>query len=192
MDLIELQDKAAICEECELYKTRKVPVFAKGNPEANIMIVGMCPGPDENSLDNEMGWPFVGKAGNLLDKILKDVSLGYKDVYITNIVKCFLSPGIRLENIWIDRCMAYLIGQITYIEPKIVLTLGADASRALLNKSISTSMGSMRKKRYKFTDNISIITTYHPSYLLRGGGKKHKDYEKVLKDFNWVKEIINR
>jgi len=192
MNLIELQDVAATCTDCSLHKGRQTPVFAKGNPEAPIMIIGMCPGPDENSLENEEGWPFVGRAGKLLDDILQDAELTYKDVYITNVVKCFLKPGIRLDDLWIDRCMPYLMGQIMNIEPKILVTLGADASRSLLNKPLSASLGSMRKKRYKFTDKISIISTYHPSYFLRSGGRKHPHYNKILKDLAWVKEILSR
>ena len=192
MNLSELQDSAANCVLCSLSNNRKVPVFAKGNPFAKIMVCGMCPGPDENDTTNSVGWPFIGRAGKHLDEILEDSKLTQKDVYITNVVKCFLKPGIRLANEWIDSCLPYLIGQIGIIEPKVILALGADAGRALLNKSTSTSLASMRGKRYKFTNNISIIVTYHPSYFLRAGGRKHKHYKRILDDIKWVKEIIDR
>ncbi len=192
MNLIELQDEASTCKICSLNKDRIVPVFAKGSPDAKIMVCGMCPGPDENNKFNRVGHPFIGRAGKLLDDILADSNLTQKDVYITNVVKCFLKPGIRLTDDWIDSCLPYLIGQIGLIEPKVVITLGADAGRAVLNKKKSVSMGSMRGKRYKFTDNISIIATYHPSYFLRGGGRKHRDYDKILDDFEWAKEVISR
>lgn len=192
MNLGELQDLAAQCNLCDLCKDRKAPVFAKGNPFSDIMLCGMCPGPDENDERNEQGWPFIGRAGKHLDEILEDTNLTQKDVYITNVVKCFLRPGIRLIDRWIDSCFPYLIGQIGSIEPKIILALGADAGRALLNKPQSTSLASMRGKRYKFTDNISIIVTYHPSYFLRAGGRKHKHYHRILDDIEWVKEILSR
>ena len=192
MNLIKLQSFAAECNSCELHKDRITPVFAKGSPDAKIMICGMCPGPDENSIDNNNGWPFIGRAGQLLDQILDDVELTQKDVYITNVVKCYLKPGIRLEDSWINSCFPYLINQICFVRPKVVVGLGADAGRALLNKPKTTSLGSMRDKRYKLTDETSIIVTYHPSYFLRAGGKKHKHYDKIIEDLNWVKDIINR
>ena len=192
MDLIKLQDAAACCTDCELHVNRQVPVFAKGSPDASIMICGMCPGPDENDPSNAKGWPFIGRAGQLLDNILEDTSLTFKDVYITNVVKCYLKPGIRLEDDWIDRCFPYLINQIGLIKPKIVLALGADAARALLNKPKSTGLGTMRGKRYKLNNETSIIVTYHPSYFLRAGGRKHKHYNRILDDIAWVKEILNR
>ena len=192
MDLIELQDEASKCKLCNLSKDRNVPVFAKGNPYSKIMICGMCPGPDENSSTNKMGWPFVGRAGKHLDEILEDTGLTQKDVYITNVVKCFLRPGIRLEDEWIDGCFPYLVNQICEIEPIIIVALGADAGRALLNKSKSESLDSMRGKRYKFTDKISIIVTYHPSYFLRAGGRKHPHYNRIIDDIEWVKAIIKR
>jgi DNA polymerase len=190
MDLIELQDTAAKCRECELCENRKMAVFAKGSPDAKIMICGMCPGPDENEPDNAQGWPFVGRAGQLLDQILEDTQLTLKDVYITNVVKCYLKPGIRLEDDWIDKCFPYLINQVALIQPKVVLALGSDAARALLNKPKSTSLGSMRDKRYKLTDETSIIVTYHPSYFLRSGGRKHKHYGRILEDISWAKEVL--
>ena len=192
INLIKLQDFAASCEECELYKTRITPVFAKGSPDAGIMICGMCPGPDENNLDNLQGWPFIGRAGQLLDQILEDTSLTLKDVYITNVVKCYLKPGIRLEDVWINKCFPHLIRQVALVKPKVVLALGADAARALLNKPKTVSLGSMRGKRYKLTDETSIIVTYHPSYFLRSGGRKHKHYDRILDDIAWAKEILNR
>ena len=192
MSLEEVQNQAESCISCELHTTRLTPVFAKGSPFSKIMICGMCPGPDENSEFNEVGHPFVGRAGKHLNEILEDTNLTQKDVYITNVVKCYVKPGIRLEDRWIDCCLPYLINQIACIEPKVIVALGADAGRALLNKSVSTSLSSMRGKRYKFTDNISIVVTYHPSYFLRSGGRKHKHYNRILEDLEWVKEIVNR
>lgn len=192
MNLIELQDTVATCEQCELCKNRKVPVFAKGNPDARLMLVGMCPGPEENKEANEEGWPFIGRSGKLLDQAMVDSDLTLKDVYITNLIKCFLSPGLKLKEEQIEKCFPYLIEQIVNIKPIVVLVLGTDAGRALLNNSKSTSLASMRGKRYKFTDKMSVIVTYHPSYLVRFGGVLHKNYKDFVADLSWCKEIINR
>lgn len=191
MNLTELQTKAKECTLCSLHTSRVIPVFSKGNSKAKLMICGMCPGTDENSLDNVHKLPFVGKSGKHLDEILSDVSLTLQDVYITNVVKCFLKPGIRLKDEWINNCMPYLICQISIIKPKIIIALGTDAGRALLNKSISTSLASMRNKLYSFNNMCNVIVTYHPSYFLRAGGRNHKHYYRILEDLNYAKKIIS-
>lgn len=113
MDLQTLQDTAALCKGCELYEGRLRPVFAKGNPVAEIMICGMVPADEENKI----GLPFVGRAGKLLDRILMDAALTMDDVYITNLVKCYLSAGLPLKPDWIAACLSYLIVQIDIISP---------------------------------------------------------------------------
>lgn len=99
---------------------------------------------------------------------------------------------MRLKDNWINSCMSYFTGQVSVIEPKVILALGLDAGRALLNKPQSTTLDSMRGKRYKFTDSISIIVTYHPSYFAMAGGRNHKHYSRMIEDIEWVKEILNR
>jgi uracil-DNA glycosylase len=193
MDLIDVQEEASVCSLCTISKDRKIPVFAKGNPDAKIMLCGMCPGSEENSVFNRVGHPFVGKSGKFLDKILDKSKLTLKDVYITNVVKCYVgTSGVKLTNEWINNCFPYLIEQIGAIEPKVILTLGTDAGRTILNLPKSTSLESIRGKRYKFTDKISIIATYHPSYILRFGGNKNANYNNFLDDISWAKEIISR
>ena len=86
MNLSDLQDQAAKCNQCGLSNTRGAPVFAKGSPFSKILICGMCPGPEENHPSNEMGWPFIGRSGKLLDEILIDTNLTQRDVY-----NCFCS-----------------------------------------------------------------------------------------------------
>jgi len=106
--LEKVRTVAAECVACELYKGRINPVFDKGNPIAKIMICGMVPAHDENLA----GVPFVGRAGKLLDIILHDVNLTYNDVYITNLVKCFVAAGKPLSKKWIDSCRPFLDEQI--------------------------------------------------------------------------------
>lgn len=184
VDIFELESYAADCEECSLHNNRINPVFAKGNLNSSIFICGMVPAHEENAV----GIPFVGRAGKLLDHILEQCGLDLNDVYITNIVKCCLAPGIPLKQEWVDTCLPYLVAQISELKPKVILTLGKDASDGLFGRKTS-SMGSIRGKVFYYGDDIRVVPTYHPSYLLRGGGKKHKDMHKVLADFELAKSI---
>jgi len=186
MEFQELVDAASTCCQCDLYKNRNVPVFSKGNPKADIIICGMCPGPKEN----EKGVPFVGKSGQLLDGVLSDAGLSLDDVYITNIVKCFVAPGTPLKDSWIAACISYFIAEITIVNPKLLISLGADASRALLNKPLNTPMFKMRNKLYQYTHSISLLATYHPSYFVRNGGTKHIHYDRIVEDFTLALHII--
>lgn len=186
MELQALQDAAAFCKSCELHKGRINPVFAKGNPNAKLMICGMVPADEENKI----GLPFVGRAGKLLDKILADSILTIDDVYITNLVKCYLAAGLPLKADWIDSCLSYLIVQIDIIKPKAIITLGKDSSITLLGLDPKTSLGTIVGKVFEYGD-AKVIPTYHPSYLLRGGGEKHKSYSNVIKDFSLAKELLD-
>jgi len=185
MDLELLQQSAASCKGCELHTGRINPVFAKGNPEAKIMVCGMVPADEEN----KVGLPFVGRAGQLLDKILADIGKTINDVYITNLVKCYLAAGLPLKQSWIDNCLPYLIVQINLIQPKVIITLGKDATFNLLGLDNKTALGKVRGTVDQYDSNIKVIPTYHPSYLLRGGGEKHKSYLDVINDFLLAEKI---
>ena len=180
--LLMVEKRAAGCTLCELHTNRIKPVFSRGD-STGFMVLGMVPGPDEN----EAGSPFVGRAGNLLDIILGDTDLIGK-VYITNIVKCALKPGIALKQDWIDNCILYLLAQISRLQPKIILTLGADATNGLLGNPLDTKIGDLRGRAHDYM-GTHVVPTYHPSYLLRGGGVQHKQYSKVIEDFELAKFI---
>jgi len=188
MTLEELEAIAANCTLCSLCKTRTNPVFAKGNPQARLMICGMVPGPEED----KAGIPFVGRSGQLLDKILANVGITLDNVYITNLVKCWLKPGLNLQSDWIATCMPYLIAQLSVIQPYVVITLGLPASTTFLGLSAETRMGSIRGKVYTYSaaTKIEVVPTYHPSYLLRKGGESSDDYPKVLDDFELANYIL--
>lgn len=188
MNLQQLEKAAAVCTECSLHKGRNNPVFAKGNTESKIIICGMVPAHEET----KAGIPFVGRSGKLLDIILEEVGFSLNNVYITNICKCFLEPGKPLQQEWIDRCLPYLLVQIQLIKPKIIITLGKDSSINLLGLNEDISLGKMRKNTFLYQDKIRVIPTYHPSYLLRKGGKNSPDYGKVIDDFLSAKEILNK
>lgn len=188
MDLNVLRNTAAECRLCDLHKSRIKPVFDKGNPQSKLMICGMVPAHEEN----EAGIPFVGRAGKLLDEILKESNLNSEDVYITNLVKCCLSPGKPLEEDWIAHCLPYIIVQINILKPKTILALGADASINLLGLDPKPQMWTIKGKVFSYDKDIQLIPTYHPSYLLRGGGKKHSKYSSVVDDFLLAVESSNR
>jgi len=181
-----LRERVAICELCNLYKTRVNPVFDKGNSNSLIMICGMVPAHDENM----QGEPFVGRAGKLLDVILAAVGLTYDDVYITNLVKCFVAAGQSLEKSWVDSCRPYLMEQIRITNPHVIITLGADASRSLCDLAGNIPMHRMRGRALYHSKETMIVPTYHPSYLLRKGGIKSEQGKEVLKDFDLAKKCL--
>jgi uracil-DNA glycosylase family 4 len=185
MDLELLKNKASICDLCDLSNGRIKPVFDKGNSSSSIMICGMVPASEENKI----GLPFVGRAGKLLDRVLELTGLSIDNVYITNLVKCYLAAGLLLQQTWIDNCLPFLLTQISIINPKVILSLGKDASCTLLGLDKSISLGKIRGEIYEYGIGISVLPTYHPSYLLRGGGESHKDFDKVIHDFNLAVEI---
>jgi len=192
MNLEQLQQIASGCNLCELFHGRKKPVFARGNPNSKIMICGMCPGPDENKI----GSPFVGTAGKVLDEIIAYSNL--EDVYITNLVKCFVQPGTSLKPEWVANCTPYLIVQLAILKPKIIVGLGADVCNFLVNRDLSNphldnqdqKIGQMRGKIHKATLGTKLVATYHPSYLARGGGSQHRQFQTVVNDFNLALNYI--
>lgn len=181
-----LRQQVAVCELCNLYKDRKNPVFDKGNPNAMLMICGMVPARDEN----EQGIPFVGRAGKLLDTILAAAGLTYDDVYITNLVKCFVAAGQSLDRRWVESCRPYLMEQIRIINPHVIITLGADSSRSLCDLAGNIPMNKMRGQALYYSKETMIVPTYHPSYLLRKGGVKSEAYKDVLQDFDLAKKCL--
>jgi len=140
----------------------------------------MCPGPDEN----KVGIPFVGAAGKILDSILNQMNY---QTYITNLVKCYVQPGIPLDQKWMNICFPYFVIQMNIIRPKVVIALGKDVSNFLLNRD--EKIGALRNKAYDYLSS-KLICTYHPSYLARGGGENHRDYIKVINDFNMATKYI--
>ena len=185
MSLSEIREEAASCIACSLHEGRLNPVFDKGNPNSSVMICGMVPATEEN----KAGLPFVGRAGKLLDTILESVGWTYDDVYITNLVKCFVAAGNPLKQEWVETCRFYLEEQIKTINPYVIITLGADSSQDLCDLP-KTPVGKMRGRIIYYNDNTVIVPTYHPSYLLRKGGIISDDYPKVVADFNLAKRCL--
>ena len=184
MTLENLEQEAADCTACELHAGRLQPVFAKGDHTSDIMICGMVPAKEENAT----GIPFVGKAGKLLDVMLEEVGLTDK-VYITNLVKCFVASGETLSSDSIKECGKFLDRQILMTRPKIIISLGADAS-FYLTKSDAKSLGDMIGKTFFYDKHLQILTTYHPSYIIRNGGDGSEEYITALETLKLAKKLI--
>lgn len=184
MTLEELQLKASGCTACDLHTGRINTVFAKGDHTSDIMICGMVPAHEENM----SGIPFIGRSGKLLDHMLMATDL-FGKVYVTNLVKCFLAAGEKLDPKWISACSPFLDRQIRMTRPKVIIALGADAS-FYLTKSNAKSLGDIRGEVFRYDKQIKIIPTYHPSYLLRKGGANSQEYVDVIKDIKLAKKLV--
>ena len=174
------------CIRCKLHKGRTNLVFGVGNPSAELMFVGEGPGADEDA----QGEPFVGRAGQLLNNMIKAMGLRREDVYIANVVKC-RPPGNRTpEPDECETCSPFLMRQIAVIRPRVVVALGATAAKNLL--AMNSSLGDLRGRFYDFKPAGSdssfpgarLAVTYHPAYLLRDPrqkGEAWKDLQMVMK-----------
>lgn len=172
--LIKLNNLIKDCTKCPLHKSRNKFVFGVGNPDADVMVIGEGPGADED----KQGEPFVGRAGKLLNDILKAINFQREEVYIANIVKC-RPPGNRTPVIEeMDACFPYLAKQIELIKPKLILALGLTAAQGLLRKR--DSLTSMRGKIFDYK-GIKTMVTYHPAALLRNPQWKRGCWEDVQK-----------
>jgi uracil-DNA glycosylase len=179
------------CTRCPLHKQgRKQIVFGVGNPKAELMFVGEGPGADED----EQGEPFVGRAGQLLNNMIKAMGLRREEVYIANVVKC-RPPGNRTpEREECETCSPFLMRQIAVIKPKVVVALGAVAAKTLL--AMNASMAQLRGRFYDFKpagtrssdpnwDGCKLAVTYHPAFLLRDPRQKGEawtDLQMVMKE----------
>jgi DNA polymerase len=170
-ELALIEARAKVCVKCgELSRCRHSVVFGVGSPRAEIMFVGEAPGHDEDM----QGEPFVGRAGELLTKII--TAMGYKreDVYIANVLKCRPPQNRTPLPDEISNCLPYLLSQIELIQPKIIVALGATAVRSLLD--VHLGITKMRGHWYTFRD-IPIMPTFHPAYLLRNPPAKKEVWE---------------
>jgi len=167
------------CTRCRLHQQgRKQIVFGVGNPKAELMFIGEAPGADED----QQGEPFVGRAGQLLNNMIKAMGLRREDVYIANIIKC-RPPGNRTpEHDECEPCSPFLMRQIAVIKPKVIVALGAVAAKTLL--AINAPMSELRGHWYDFR-GTRLAVTYHPAFLLRDPRQKKeawKDLQMVMKE----------
>jgi len=169
------------CKKCRLHELRKNIVVGEGNPNATLMFIGEGPGEDE---DNS-GRPFIGRAGQLLTKIIEAMKLKRDDVYIANIVKCRPPNNRTPSDDEVISCSPYLMKQISVIKPKVIVTLGAPSTCTLFNQKIKIS--SVRGRFYDWKDGIKLMPTFHPAYLLRNP----VDKKLVWEDMQKVMEFLN-
>ena len=172
--LEELRREMLACHKCPLGKTRTNLVFGIGDPKANLMFMGEAPGRDEDL----QGEPFVGRAGQLLTKIIEAIGMNRSDVYIANVLKCRPPENRNPLPEEIALCMPYLLKQIEMIQPKVLCALGTFAAQTLLNTK--APVGTLRGKFHDYK-SIPMMVTYHPAYLLRNSNDKAKVWEDMKK-----------
>ncbi len=173
-NLEQVRSDLGACRRCPLEAGRTHIVFGEGNPKADLVFVGEGPGYDED----RSGRPFVGAAGQLLDKIIQAMNLARDQVYICNIVKC-RPPGNRdPEPNEIKACRPFLERQLAVIEPQVICTLGSFASKTLLNSSQPIS--GLRGRFHAYGD-IKVMPTFHPAYLLRNPDRKRAVWDDMKK-----------
>jgi DNA polymerase len=159
------------CTRCKLHTLgRRQIVFGVGNPNADLMFVGEAPGGDEDI----QGIPFVGRAGQLLTKIIEAIDLKRDDVYIANVIKCRPPQNRNPEQDEVETCEPFLFRQIDIIKPKVIVALGTFAARALLRTLDPISR--LRGRVYEYR-GAKLIPTFHPAYLLRNPSSKRDVWE---------------
>jgi DNA polymerase len=171
------------CTRCNLHRSRKHVVFGEGNAKAELMLIGEAPGEQED----QQGRPFVGKAGQLLDKILKAIEFEREEIFIANILKC--RPPNNRDPLpeEIEQCIPHLIKQIAMIQPGIILALGRIAAQTLLNTT--QSLNQLREKKHEF-QGIPLLVTFHPAALLRNPQWKRNTWEDVKRVRNLYDQLI--
>ncbi|HEV7610838.1 MAG TPA: uracil-DNA glycosylase [Steroidobacteraceae bacterium] len=182
-DWPELKARVAACTRCSLCSTRTQTVFGVGNRQAEWLIVGEAPGADED----RQGEPFVGRAGQLLNSMLRAIGLAREQVYIANVLKC-RPPGNRDPTATeAAECLPFLEQQIGLLKPKIMLAVGRIAAQNLLRTD--ATLGRLRQQVHRFgVSQVPLVVTYHPGYLLRTPTDKRKAWE----DLKFALEVCAR
>jgi len=207
--LEEVRKELGDCLRCKLHRTRRTLVFGEGNKKAKLMIIGEGPGYEEDV----QGKPFIGKAGQLLTKILQSIHLSREEVYITNIIKCRPPQNRNPELEEIQTCYPFLLKQIHAIQPQIICALGTFAAQTLLKTDAKIT--TLRGRFYEFTPlespaihpvgcvlsngvngrddtnktgfaGIKVVPTYHPAYLLRNPERKREVWEDMKQISKWM------
>ena len=178
--LAAIREDLGDCVRCKLHGLgRRQIVFGVGNPNADLMFVGEAPGADEDI----QGEPFVGRAGQLLTKIIEAIGLRREDVYIANVLKCRPPNNRNPESDEVQQCEPFLLRQIDSVKPKVIVALGKFGAQCLLKTNDPITR--LRGREYKFRDAI-LIPTYHPAYLLRTPSAKREVWE----DMKRVRELL--
>jgi len=182
-DWDRLQAEVAGCQRCALAASRTQTVFGVGNRQSELLVIGEAPGADED----RQGEPFVGRAGQLLNAMLRALGRPRETVYIANVLKC-RPPGNRDPGPdEVACCLPYLARQIELLQPKLMLAVGRIAAQSLL--ATDTPIGKLRGRVHAFGPaGTPLVVTYHPAYLLRSPGEKRKAWG----DLKFVREELRR
>lgn len=180
-ELAELASRVGGCTKCRLAENRTNVVFGAGNPDADVIFIGEGPGQQED----EQGLPFVGKSGQLLEQLLREIGLSRDDVYIANVVKCRPPNNRDPRPDEIDACKGYLRTQLELIEPKVAVTLGNFSSKLLLRTE--TGITKLRGNAYEWWGRL-LVPTFHPAAALRGSTRV---LDEMREDFQIVRAIID-
>ncbi len=170
----ELERAVRGCTLCPLHETRTQGVFGVGNRNAQWMVIGEAPGADED----RQGEPFVGRAGQLLNSMLKAIGLAREQVFIANILKSRPPNNRDPRPEEVRACIPYLFRQIELVNPRLILCVGRIAAQTLLETD--TPIGKLRGQLHRIAGNRPMIVTYHPAYLLRSPGEKRKSWADLL------------
>lgn len=179
-----LADQAAACNACELHKSRNKSVFSRGDVNAKIVFVGEAPGQDES----EQGVPFVGRSGKLLDAMIIAMGLQRDEVYICNICKCRPPDNRKPSSEEMSACKPFLVQQLDFVAPKVIIALGATAVEGLLGSGEGITK---RRGKWGLYNGIKVMPTFHPAYLLRNPSAKEivkLDLQEVLKYLQEINE----
>jgi uracil-DNA glycosylase family 4 len=170
LSLAELEAVAKQCTQCRLHRGRTHVVFGVGNPHAELMFAGEAPGRDED----QQGEPFVGRAGQLLTRIIEAIGMKRQDVYIANVIKCRPPNNRNPEEDEIARCEPYLIRQIELVKPRLIVALGTFAAQTLLKTRLPISQ---LRGRFHTYQGVKLMPTFHPAFLLRNPERKRAVWE---------------
>jgi uracil-DNA glycosylase len=170
LSLEELEAVVKRCTECQLHRGRTHVVFGVGNPQAELMFVGEAPGRDEDL----QGEPFVGRAGQLLTRIIEAIGMQRQEVYIANVIKCRPPNNRNPEEDEISRCEPYLIRQIALVKPRVLVALGTFAAQTLLKTKLPISL---LRGRFHTYYGVKLMPTFHPAFLLRNPERKRAVWE---------------
>lgn len=170
--LEEIREELGECTRCKLSEGRTSIVFGEGNPKARIVFVGEGPGADEDA----QGRPFVGRAGKLLNRIIKAMGFEREDVYICNVVKCRPPQNRNPEPDEMQTCEPFMFAQLRAIEPEVIICLGAVSAHSVLKLKKKVSLGSLRQQFFPLGKS-KVMVTYHPAALLRNPNYKKPLWE---------------
>jgi len=180
MRLDELHDQIRDCTQCRLCESRTQVVFGGGAPDSDVVFVGEAPGLNED----KQGVPFVGRAGQLLNRLLGDIGLSREEVYIANVIKCRPPNNRDPQPDEVSTCKPFLFRQLEIITPRIVCTLGNFATRTLLGRQVSISK--VRGRAFRQTDYV-VFPIYHPAAALHQGSL----LDPLMTDFRALGELLD-